>query len=108
MRDACSDHSAAVVRAHGAAALFVNARNVGLARGAGAQFALDLGARWLAFTDADSVVAPDWLAAQLALNCDAVCGTVAVRHRGVYGERMRHYERTYNDADGTAMCTVPI
>jgi hypothetical protein len=32
----------------------------------------------LAFTDADSRVAPDWLVAQLALRADAVCGLVTV------------------------------
>lgn len=99
--DACTDHTAAVVQQHRAAVVSVTARNVGIARAAGAQFALDLGARWLAFTDADSVVASDWLAAQLELGCDAVCGTVQVGHWGGYGERMRrHYESSYTDADG--------
>jgi hypothetical protein len=72
-----------------------------MARAAGARFALEAGARWLAFTDADSVVAPDWLSTQLALGCDAVCGTVAVRDWGTYGEPMRlHFQATYNDAEG--------
>lgn len=99
--DDCRDTTAAIACKAGATVLQVQARNVGTARAAGARFALDAGARWLAFTDADSVVGPQWFADQLALNSDAVCGTVAVRHWGGYGARMQqHYERTYTDADG--------
>ena len=99
--DDCSDATGPIARRAGAAVLAVQAQNVGAARAAGAELALARGARWLAFTDADSVVAPDWLAEQLALDADAVCGTVAVREWGSYGARMQaHYERTYTDADG--------
>ena len=99
--DACTDQTGAIARRMGAAVVEVNERNVGMARAAGAELALAAGARWLAFTDADSLVGCDWLAAQLALGCDAVCGTVAVNDWGDYGERMqRHYQRTYTDADG--------
>lgn len=99
--DDCSDATADIARKADAVVLPVQARNVGSARAEGAQFALDAGARWLAFTDADSVVGGDWLADQIALNSDAVCGTVAVRHWGGYGAPMqRHHERTYTDADG--------
>ena len=99
--DDCDDATGAIAREAGALVLSVQARNVGCARAAGAEFALGAGARWLAFTDADSVVAPEWLADQLDLQSDAVCGTVAVRDWGVYGEQMqKHYERTYTDADG--------
>jgi glycosyltransferase involved in cell wall biosynthesis len=99
--DACTDASEAVARRCGAVTIALQARNVGAARAVGAQHAIELGARWLAFTDADTVVGPDWFAAQLALRSDAVCGTVAVRDWGAYGERMRrHYEATYTDADG--------
>jgi hypothetical protein len=46
-------------------------------------------------------VASDWLACQLALKADAVCGTIAVEDWGAYGERMhRHFQLTYNDVDG--------
>lgn len=101
--DACTDATGALARQMGAKCLDVQKRNVGLARQAGARFALACGARWLAFTDADSTVAPDWLAAQLALNADAVCGTVAVGDWGAYGQRMqRHFDLTYTDADGHA------
>lgn len=99
--DSCSDGTVGIVSALGAIAVTVNFRNVGLARAAGAATALAAGARWLAFTDADTVVAPDWLAAQLRQQCDVVCGTVAVEDWHDYGERMRsHYARTYTDRDG--------
>jgi len=99
--DDCNDATDAIAREAGALVLRVRARNVGTARAAGAEFALDAGARWLAFTDADSVVAPEWLADQLDLHSDVVCGTVAVRDWGVYGAQMQqHYKRSYTDADG--------
>lgn len=101
--DACTDITGQLARSLGARTVNLRARNVGLARQAGARAALGAGARWLAFTDADTVVAPDWLAMQLALKADAVCGTVAVEDWGAYGERMhRHFELTYTDADGHA------
>jgi len=99
--DDCSDATERIARGWDAVTVKVAARNVGIARARGARDAIDAGARWLAFTDADSVVDPEWLAAQLDLERDAVCGTVQVRDWGDYGERMkRHYAETYNDADG--------
>ena len=76
--DSCSDASAAIAQAHEVHCLHVQARNVGHARGVGAGYLLEQGARWISCTDADSRVAPDWLVAQLAQGCDAVCGTVTV------------------------------
>ncbi|MDD2046789.1 glycosyltransferase [Pseudomonas putida] len=75
--DDCSDASETIARGH-AEVLKVSARNVGYARRAGAASMLERGARWLAFTDADSCVPPDWLQCQLAFAADAVCGTVHV------------------------------
>jgi glycosyltransferase involved in cell wall biosynthesis len=99
--DSCSDATEAIARSLGASTLTVQAKNVGLARAQGAELALSAGARWLAFTDADSVVGPGWISDQLALGSDAVCGTVEVRDWGAYGQRMRdHFENTYTDADG--------
>ena len=99
--DACEDRTGWRARSLGAKTTDIHAKNVGLARQIGAKVALGAGARWLAFTDADTVVAPDWLATQLALDVDAVCGTVTVQDWGSYGERMkRHFELTYTDADG--------
>jgi glycosyltransferase involved in cell wall biosynthesis len=74
--DSCSDTSAEIARGYPVAILEVLARNVGQTRAAGAKYLLDLGARWIACTDGDSTVAEDWLVEQLALDADAVCGTV--------------------------------
>lgn len=99
--DDCNDDTLGTARRMGATTISLASRNVGAARALGAQLALASGARWLAFTDADSQVAPDWISAQLALASDAVCGTVAVSDWGTYGRAMRqHYADTYNDADG--------
>lgn len=76
--DRCSDGSARIARRHGVQTLALDAGNVGLARRAGAAMMLEQGARWLAFTDADSRVPPHWLLSQLLFTADAVCGTVHI------------------------------
>jgi glycosyltransferase involved in cell wall biosynthesis len=99
--DSCSDATGSIVRFSGARTLAVDACNVGRARAAGADRLLAEGARWLAFTDADSRVAPDWLAAQLALRAQAVCGPVVVDDWTPHHERTRAaFYRAYMDADG--------
>ncbi len=102
--DTCTDGSARICREAGTHTLSLQVRNMGAARALGAQWAIAGGARWLAFTDADALVAPEWLSAQLALGTEAVCGTVSVRDWGPDSEhsaRMRrHYDATYTDADG--------
>src|SRR5690606_24922276 len=76
--DRCSDASAAIARRHGVQTLAVEAGNVGIARRVGAALMLERGARWLAFTDADSRVPLHWLLSQVQFAADAVCGTVHV------------------------------
>ena len=102
--DCCTDDTQAIAEGMGAQTVQVSARSVGFARAAGAQAALNAGARWLAFTDGDSHVAPNWLSAQLlhhAQGADAVCGTIAVADWAEYGEKMRvHFGATYVDRDG--------
>ncbi|RZJ12289.1 MAG: glycosyltransferase, partial [Haliea sp.] len=99
--DACSDRTGDIARSMGIETLQTSARNVGVARAAGARHCLDAGARWLAFTDADTVVHPDWLAEQLRHGSDAVCGTVAVDDWSGYESAMRqHFQATYTDAEG--------
>lgn len=89
--DACSDRTGRIVRRLRADVVSVAARNVGIARARGARHA----------PDADSLVGPEWLAAQLAQRSDAVCGTIEVRDWGENGERLREqHARTYTDADG--------
>ena len=102
--DSCSDDTAAIARQHGVCTLDVCARNVGRARAAGAQWLLDEGARWLAFTDADTIVSPQWLVHQLALGADAVCGSIGIDDWSPHAEHdaliRTHFARTYTDADG--------
>jgi glycosyltransferase involved in cell wall biosynthesis len=110
--DSCTDRSRAIVERHAAQSdqhciidhLCVDARNVGVTRAAGARHMLRHGARWLAFTDADTQVAPNWLVAQLRLNVDVVCGTVAVDdwspHRHNADLLRHHFHNSYTDADG--------
>lgn len=86
--DACTDGSLAICSDHGVAALLVSERSAGRARALGFAAAIsDLTQRWrlediwLATTDADSRVAPDWLAEQLRRaedGADAVFGVVDV------------------------------
>lgn len=99
--DHCSDTTAQIAASLGAEVLTLNARNVGVARAEGAKHALDAGARWLAFTDADSLVAEDWLVRQLDCQADAVCGVISVRDWSPHLSAVReHFARTYIDADG--------
>ena len=111
--DACDDGSGAVVRACRPAfaaagvalgCIELSERRVGAGRAAGARTLLGLGARWLAFTDADTRVSPQWLAAQLALDADVVCGSVAVDdwspHAGRADALRDHFAGFYQDRDG--------
>lgn len=93
--DACTDRSAAIAVRHGAQIVSLNAGCVGAARALGASFALDSGARWLAFTDADTRVPPDWLSSQLAADADVACGPVAIEDWSAhpYGVRERFLEQ---------------
>lgn len=105
--DSCTDGTDEVAAQHGVVRLALDARNVGIARGQGAELCIAAGARWLAFTDADTVVSPDWLVMQLAEQADAVCGCVVVEDWSVHGadgaegERVRaHFDSRYTHADG--------
>ncbi|MDH6169931.1 glycosyltransferase involved in cell wall biosynthesis [Variovorax boronicumulans] len=102
--DSCSDSTDAVVAQYPVTRLALDARNVGIARASGARLLIEAGARWLAFTDADTLVSPEWLVKQLAENADAVCGSIGVEDWGVYGLEgsavQAHFERHYVDADG--------
>jgi glycosyltransferase involved in cell wall biosynthesis len=91
--DACSDRTAALARRAGATVVEIGARNVGVARAAGLRELLrrdwpasagpgsPSSGLWLATTDADSVVPPNWLTEQLRYadqGWEAIVGTVAV------------------------------
>lgn len=71
--DSCVDGSEAIAARSGVQVIQLGLRNVGLARAAGVRAALELLSDidpeeiWLASTDADSFVPPDWLLAQQQL-----------------------------------------
>ncbi len=90
--DACADKSAAIAIQHKAQIVSLYARCVGAARALGASFALDSGARWVAFTDADTIVPLNWLSMQLDLYADAAVGQVAIEDWSGYpsGVRQRY------------------
>ncbi|MBJ2154432.1 glycosyltransferase [Variovorax sp. IB41] len=102
--DSCSDATDAVAAQYPVARIALEARNVGIARARGANLFIGAGARWLAFTDADTLVSPDWLVKQLAENADVVCGSIGVEDWGAYGLEgsavQAHFARHYVDADG--------
>lgn len=102
--DSCSDGTAAIAQQWPFVTLSVEAHNVGRARAAGVRHLLQHQARWLAFTDADTCVSPDWLVAQLSLGADVVCGTVGVDSWAEHGQQAQaarqHFESTYQDRDG--------
>jgi glycosyltransferase involved in cell wall biosynthesis len=99
--DDCADGTALIVQAHQVHGLAVQLRNVGRARAAGAEHMLARGARWLAFTDADTVVPSHWLADQLRFGTDAVCGTVRVDDWSAHGESVRaRYDAHYTPVEG--------
>ena len=96
--DDCSDASPSIVRSFDVEVIVQSARNVGAARAAGAEHMLAAGARWLAFTDADTVVSQDWLVMQLSLGVDAVCGTVTVSDWSAHGDRRALVRARFNDS----------
>lgn len=102
--DACTDATEARARAAGAWTVALSARNVGLARAEAARTLVESGARWLAFTDADTRVSDEWLVHQLSLDADAVCGCVGVDDWSLHGaeaDRVRaHFLAHYTDRDG--------
>lgn len=102
--DHCTDGSRALCRQLAVPHLRVWARRVGVARHVGASRLIAQGARWIAFTDADTVVADDWLVSQLAQDADAVCGTVAVNDWSAHGDQAdavrEAFAARYTDAEG--------
>ncbi|GAA2152703.1 glycosyltransferase family 2 protein [Kitasatospora kazusensis] len=89
--DGCTDSTAWIARRHGVAVVEVDGGNVGAARAVGSSHALLTASEivpgltpdrmWLAHTDADSQVPPDWIVRQLAFAVSgwhAAAGTVRV------------------------------
>ncbi|MCQ9615707.1 glycosyltransferase [Paenalcaligenes niemegkensis] len=104
VHDACTDGTALYTQAWPVINLSVAYHNVGLARAAGARYLIQAGARWLAFTDADTVVSEAWLFHQLSLRAQVVCGTVEVSDWSCHGDQAElarnSFLAQYTDADG--------
>lgn len=101
--DACTDRSAGVVTP-GALSVVVSHHNVGAARAAGfAAARIDAGT-WCASTDADTVVGPTWLQAQLrhaARGVDVLVGTVRTMGWSEHPVGLRAaFDAGYTQADG--------
>lgn len=86
--DRCLDETQLVARSHAVRILAIDAGSVGAARHAGVSDALTHNSihprqHWLATTDADSVVPPDWLSTHLelaAVGAEVVTGLVTPDH----------------------------
>jgi len=99
--DRCSDATETIASQFPVITLTVFDGSVGAARAAGAMYALEMGARWLAFSDADTLVPDKWLSAQLACNADAVCGVIDVHDWTADDKVVRQYfKKTYVPMDG--------
>jgi glycosyltransferase involved in cell wall biosynthesis len=107
--DACTDATAAVARAHGAAVVEARARRVGAARHAGSREVLrvtrhlDPATVWIATTDADTVVPRWWLRRQLryaARGWKGVLGTVTVGDWAGHPHRVQALYAQYYQAWG--------
>lgn len=102
--DACTDGTAGLAAAAGATVLTTTGRNVGRARAAGMDHALRNGVdgRWLATTDSDSRVPPDWLRWHLGhaqAGTDLLAGSVVVDDWSVRPDGLAAvYEQGYRSA----------
>ncbi|MFX5298903.1 glycosyltransferase [Acinetobacter baumannii] len=77
--DSCTDQSRSIVQRYGVSWIECNYACVGKARDLGIRQLIQNGATWLACTDADSVVSPDWLRCQILHQpTDAICGIVSL------------------------------
>ena len=97
--DGCLDRTAEVARSFpGVVVREIESSNVGTARATGAAEAIARGADWLANTDADSIVPPNWLSEQLALaatGVDVMVGTVRPDFAELSPEQVRAWEATH-------------
>ncbi|HEY5334576.1 MAG TPA: glycosyltransferase [Mycobacteriales bacterium] len=105
--DDCSDATASICADHDVRTIAVPWRNVGAARSIGFAGTPDASDLWLATTDADTRVSPEWLATQLLLaddGADAVLGVVDVDEWSAHSPGTRvAFGRLY---DGTAPGTL--
>ncbi len=99
--DTCTDGSADICRQHRVETIEVEFANVGRARHAGVisaiQSAVSASSLWIANTDADSRVTPDWVAEQVRLaeqGADAVLGVTDVTSE-LQASQLRAHQAAY-------------
>jgi glycosyltransferase involved in cell wall biosynthesis len=102
--DDCTDGSALIAAAHPFPTTVISAARVGEARARGVEAALHELRRiprrrvWIANTDADSVVPPNWIVAQCdlaATGADVYIGTVRPDFADLSQHHQRHWLRTH-------------
>lgn len=98
--DACGDLSKDIASGFPVVSVSIAARNVGIARGIGGDLRVPglLEAQWLAHTDADSIVPPNWLVHQLELmqdGVDVMVGTVRPDFAGLSPRHVEHWKATH-------------
>lgn len=107
--DRCEDNSAGIVRAHRRVGwIQLGAGDVGRARAVGVAWAragspVEPGAAWIANTDADSQVPPDWLTAHVAhaeRGVDLLLGLVQPVGPEMSQERLRGWNARHDLTDG--------
>lgn len=77
--DSCTDQSRAIVESHQVNWIECNYACVGKARDLGIRHLIQQGVTWVACTDADTIVDPDWLLCQMHHQpTDAICGIVVL------------------------------
>lgn len=77
--DNCADQSRLIAQSHQINWIECHYACVGKARDLGIRHLIGCGVTWIACTDADTVVSPDWLRYQIQHQpTDAICGTVTL------------------------------
>lgn len=79
--DACTDATKTIVTARNIPYLECQSKQVGIARHLGVIRLIEMGCDWIACTDADTIIPPDWLSNQLSLlkqqpDTAMICGGV--------------------------------
>lgn len=100
--DGCKDRSLNIVQASGVEYLECDVHCVGKARDLGTRQMIEMGADWIACTDADSCVDSQWLFEQLKVQpVDAICGVVELDHGQYLSEYAKEkYQSLYQDRMG--------
>ncbi|GAA5630112.1 hypothetical protein Acal02_00709 [Acinetobacter calcoaceticus] len=100
--DSCTDQSHAIVESHQVNWIECNYACVGKARDLGIRHLIQQGVTWVACTDADTIVDPDWLLCQMHHQpTDAICGIVVLDNiNHLSAPQQQKYLAHYQDSMG--------